>query len=158
MCVCGRGKETERERARDMRPRNKIVSSAALDRGFTAWGEPNPVWARNLILIIISHEPSQSLPHFCCVILQHTPTPPPTVPADLTSLRCFKKDYSTFITSSEVPLLTQGWQRLPSRPAHYNHLWPLCRSSRVPGINKHKTKHAMSWKCALVHKTCAKCC
>lgn len=89
--------------------RNKIVSSAALDRGFTARGEPNPVWARNLILIIISHEPSQSLPPFLPryppTTHKHTPSPPPTAPADLTSLRCFKRDYSTFITLSEVPLL-----------------------------------------------------
>lgn len=92
-----------------MRPRTKIVSSAALDRGFTAGGERNPVWARNLILIIISHEQAKAYPHFCGVILpihKHTPPAHLAAPPDLTSLRCFKKDYSTFITSSEVPLLT----------------------------------------------------
>lgn len=90
----------------ERRLRNRIVSSAALDRGFRARGEPNPVWARNLILIIISHEPSQGLPPFLQRYPHNTHTPPPCSPTDLTSLRRFKGDYSTFITSSEVPLQT----------------------------------------------------
>lgn len=68
VCVCVLGKERWREGGRSRQAerlrRNRIVSSAALDRSFRARGEPNPVWARNLILIIISHEPSRGLPSF----------------------------------------------------------------------------------------------
>lgn len=58
--------------------------------------EPNPVWARNLILIIISMDQAGL-----------TPIPEMRLSstlslADLTLLRRFKGDYSTFITSSEV--------------------------------------------------------
>lgn len=93
------------------------MSSATLDRSFRARGEPNPVWVGNLILIIISHKSSQGLPPFLqCYphnTHKHTHKPPPCCPTDLTSLRRFKGDYSTFITSSEVSLLTMAWPHSP---------------------------------------------
>lgn len=121
------------------RLRNRIVSWAALDRGFRARRESLILFRPGIWFWLLSlTNQAEAYPHFCSIIPttrmhthKHTETSLPLCSlADLTSLRRFKGDYSTFITSSEVPLQTQDWHGSPSLPSRQNYLDPCTRPAK----------------------------